>query len=47
MEAEKLGDTRNDAQALVDTVADSEAEVEAETLGDTLIDAHALVDDAC
>ena len=44
MEAEKLADTRNDAQALVDTVADSEADVEAEMLGNTLNDAHALVE---
>ena len=43
MEAEKLGDTRGDGQALVDTMADWLAEFEAETVGDTHSDAHALV----
>ena len=42
MEAETVGDTRGDGQALVDTMADSLAEFEAETVGDTLSDAHAL-----
>ena len=44
MEAEKLGDKLSDAQALVDTLADSLHEVEAETLSDTLSDAKVLVD---
>ena len=44
MEAETLGDTLSDAQALVATLADSLAEVEAEALGDTLSDAQAMVD---
>ena len=44
MEAETLGDTLSDAQAVVDTLVASQAEVEAETLGDTLSDAQALVD---
>ena len=35
MEAETLGDTRGNAQALLDTLGDTLAEVEAETLGDT------------
>ena len=43
MEAETLGDTRSNAKALVDALADSQAEVEAETLDDTLIDSQALV----
>ena len=43
MEAEKLRDTRGDAQALVDTMADSLSELNAETVGDTLSDVHALV----
>ena len=44
MEAETLGDTRGDAQALVDTMADSIGELEEDTLGDTLSDASTLVD---
>ena len=44
MEAETVGDTLSDAQALVDRLADSLAEVEADTLGDTLSNAQALVD---
>ena len=44
MEAETLGDQLNDAQALVDKVANSIAEVESDTLGDTLSDAQAMVD---
>ena len=43
MEAKTIGDTRDDAQALVDTMAYSLAELEEETLGDTLRDAQALV----
>ena len=43
MEAETVGDTLSDAQALVDRLADSLSEVEGETLGDTLSDAQALV----
>ena len=35
-------DTLGNAQALVDTLADTVAEVEALTSGDTLRDAHAL-----
>ena len=42
MEAETLGDTLSDTQALVDTLGDSAAEVEAERLGDTLRDGQAL-----
>ena len=44
MEAEKPGDTRDDPQALVDTLADSLPEVEIETLGDTLSDGQAPVE---
>ena len=44
MEAETLGDTLSDAQALGHKLADSIAEVEAETLGDTLSDAQEMVD---
>ena len=36
--------TRDDAQALVDSLADSRAEVDVEMLSDTLSDAHALVE---
>ena len=36
--------TRGDAEALVDTLADSLAEVDVEMLGETLSDAHALVE---
>ena len=47
MEDETLGETRGDvdAEALVDTLADSLVEVEDETLGDTRgdVDAEALV----
>ena len=43
MEAENLGDTRGDAQALVDTMADSLAELEEDTLGDTLSDGQTLL----
>ena len=34
----------SDAQVLVDSLADSLAEVDVEMLGDTLSDAHALVE---
>ena len=44
MEAETLGETLSYAQALLDTLPDSLAEVDVETLGDTLSDAHALVE---
>ena len=44
MEEETLGDKVSDAQSLVDTLADWQAEVEAETLGDKVSDAQALVD---
>ena len=44
MEAETLGDTLSDAQALIDKVADSLAEVKVDTLGDTLSDVQALVE---
>ena len=43
MEVETLADTMSDAQALLDSLANSLAEVEAETLGDKLTDAQALV----
>ena len=43
MERETLGDKLSDAEVLVDTLADSLAEVEAETLGDNLSDEQALV----
>ena len=43
-DAQALVDTTADSQALVDTVADSQPDVEAETLGDTLRDRQALVD---
>ena len=39
-----LGNTRHDAHALVDTPADTLAEVEAVTLADTRGDAQALID---
>ena len=38
------GDTLSDAQALVEKLADSLAEVKKESLGDILSDAQALVD---
>ena len=44
MVAETLGDTRGDAEALVQMVADLLAEMEAEALGGTLSDAHAVVE---
>ena len=44
MEADWLGDKLSDAEALVDTLGDSVAEVEAERLGDTLSDAQAQVE---
>ena len=44
MEAETLGETLSYAQALIDTLPDSLAEVDVETLGDTLSDAHTLVE---
>ena len=44
VEAEMLGDPLSDAQALVETIAESQAEVEAETLCDQLSDAQAMVD---
>ena len=44
METETLGDTRGDAEKLVQMVADLLAEMEAEALGGTLSDAHALVE---
>ena len=43
MEAETLGGKLSDAQSLVDTLADSQAEVEAETLGDTQSDMQVMV----
>ena len=42
MAPETEGATLSDAQSLVDTLADSLAEVDLETLGDTLSDPHAL-----
>ena len=39
-----LGKTESDAQALVDNLTDTQAEVEAVTLGDTRGDGHANVD---
>ena len=36
--------TRGDAQALVNTLADSQAEMDVETLGDILIEPEALVE---
>ena len=39
-----LGDTLSHSQALVDTLADSLADLQAETLGDTLSDAQVMVD---
>ena len=44
MEKKTLGNKVSDAQKLVDTLAESLAEMEAETLFDTLIDAESLVD---
>ena len=44
MEAETPGDTRSDAQALVDTLAASLAEVEGEMIGSTLSDAQPPVE---
>ena len=44
MKAETPGDKRSDAQALVDTLADLQAEVEAEMLDDKLSNAQALVE---
>ena len=41
---EAVSDTRGDAHALVDTLADTLAEVDAKTLGDTRGNAHELVD---
>ena len=42
MEELSVGDTRGGAQALVNALAETLAEVEALTNGDTLRDAHAL-----
>ena len=42
MEELSVGDTRGGAQALVNALAKTLAEVEALTTGDTLRDAHAL-----
>ena len=39
-----LGNTHSNAQALVDTLVDSLAEVEAAAIGDTLSDAQQMVD---
>ena len=39
-----LGDTLSHSQALVDTLADSLADLEAETIGNTLSDAQVMVD---
>ena len=39
-----MGDTRGDAQALVDTLAYTLGEVETVTLGDSVDDAHSLND---
>ena len=47
MEAETVGNTRVDPQALVDTMAATIAEVEGETLGDRRSDAQVLVDTLC
>ena len=44
MQGERLREKLSDAQALVNKLADSLAEVEAETLSDTLSDAQALID---
>ena len=44
MEELSVGDTRGGAQALVDALADTDAEVEAFTPCDTLRDPHALND---
>ena len=44
MVAETLGDTRCDAEALVQMLADLLAEMEAEALGGTLSNAHAVVE---
>ena len=41
MEAETLGETVSDAQAVFDTLVASQAEVETETLGDTQSDMQA------
>ena len=38
-----LGDTLSDANALIETLAHTVAEVDAETLGDTLSAAHPMV----
>ena len=43
MEAKTLGDTLSDVHALVESLADTVAEVKAETPGDTRGDAQALV----
>ena len=43
MEAEKLGAKLSDVHALVDRLADSQADVEEKTLGYNLSDAQALV----
>ena len=42
-EVETPGDTRGDAQALVDTLAESQGEVAAEMLRDNLSDAQELL----
>ena len=44
VEAEMLGNTHSNAQALVDTLVDSLAEVQAAAIGDTLSDAQQMVD---
>ena len=44
VETETLGDTRCDAQVLVDTLPDTLSEVEAVTLCDRLSDSQALVE---
>ena len=43
VEAQTLGDTLSDVQALVEKLAESQAVLEAEILGDTLSDSQALV----
>ena len=44
MEAETLGDTLSDAQAVVDTLSDWVADMEAEMVREKLSDAQAMVD---
>ena len=44
MNAKSIGDTRDEAHALVDTLADTLAEVKVVTLAEKRGDTHALVD---